>query len=129
VKANTHCPNCGAIVKGITCEYCGTQFIDIADLKMGEKAYLRLNYNGAIYTFKVIPSDATITCDTSPIYAEYGVDKKIKPSIPTMDRKLELNFYVLARINSIYGVDNKVIISVYHPNLTRNTGRTFIIDI
>ena len=70
MKANTHCPNCGAIVKGITCEYCGTQFIDIADLKMGEKAYLRLNYNGAIYTFKVIPFDATITCDTSPIYMQ-----------------------------------------------------------
>lgn len=43
--------------------------------------------------------------------------------------KLELNFYILARINSIYGADNKIIISVYHPNLTKNTGRTFIIDI
>lgn len=94
MRANTHCPNCGAIVKGITCEYCGTQFIDIADLKFGEKAYLRLNYNGAVYTFKAIPFDATITCNTSPIYAGYDFEGKITPSTPTMKRKLELNFYV-----------------------------------
>ena len=81
MRANIHCSNCGAIVKGITCEYCGTQFIDIADLKFGEKAYLRLNYNGAVYT-------------TSPIYAGYDFEGKITPSIPTMKRKLELNFYV-----------------------------------
>lgn len=94
MKANTHCPNCGAIVKGITCEYCGTQFIDIADLKLGEKAYLRLNCNGAVYTFKAIPSDITITCDMFPIHAGYDFEGKITPSIPTMERKLELNFYV-----------------------------------
>ena len=93
MKANTHCPNCGAIVKGITCEYCGTQFIDIADLKMGEKAYLRLNYNGSIYTFKVIPTEATVTCDISPIYVGYGF-RGVTPFRPTMERKLELNFYI-----------------------------------
>lgn len=94
MKANTHCPNCGAIVRGITCEYCGTQFIDIADLKFGEKAYLRLNYNGVVYTFKAIPFDATITSDMSHIYAGYDFGEKITPSRLTMKRKLELNFYV-----------------------------------
>ena len=92
MKANTHCPNCGAIVKGITCEYCGTQFIDIADLKMGEKAYLRLNYNGAVYTFKVIPNSADITYDTSPVSVEYS--NRRTAFIPKQEGKLDLSFYI-----------------------------------
>lgn len=62
-------------------------------------------------------------------YSQLGRQIFVKKTNKEFSLKINLNFYVLARINSIYANDNKFIISVYHPNLSKNSGRTFIIDI
>lgn len=37
MRDKTHCPNCGAIITGNTCEYCGTRFSE--ELKHYEILY------------------------------------------------------------------------------------------
>lgn len=42
----TNCPNCGAPIAGIQCEYCGTMFYDFAEISDNKPKYLRLDING-----------------------------------------------------------------------------------
>ena len=42
----TNCPNCGAPITGIKCEYCGTLFYDFAEISDKHPKYLRLDFNG-----------------------------------------------------------------------------------
>ena len=41
-----NCPNCGAPITGIRCEYCGTMFYDFAEISDNSPKYLRLDFNG-----------------------------------------------------------------------------------
>ena len=41
-----NCPNCGAPITGIQCEYCGTMFYDFAEISDNAPKYLRLDFNG-----------------------------------------------------------------------------------
>lgn len=62
-----NCPNCGAPITGIKCEYCGTQFFNIADMELYKASYLRMKTNGNICTFKAIPVMSELTMDYSGI--------------------------------------------------------------
>lgn len=46
----TNCPNCGAPISGVKCEYCGTAFIDLVDISTGEKCIVRLRHGSDIIT-------------------------------------------------------------------------------
>ena len=42
----TNCLNCGAPIDTDKCPYCGTRFVDIADLKINEPIWLTFEYSG-----------------------------------------------------------------------------------
>ena len=59
-KEELNCPNCGAVITGIKCEYCGTQFFNLADIDLQKAGYLRINTGDEVHTFKAIPTDMQI---------------------------------------------------------------------
>lgn len=60
MREQTNCPNCGAPISGIKCEYCGTQFFDLADIELNKPGFLRIRHDGRILLCKVIPTDIEI---------------------------------------------------------------------
>ena len=52
-KKRLNCPNCGAPITGIKCEYCGTQFLDLSVLDMVYPFYLRFKQGHHLITCKV----------------------------------------------------------------------------
>ncbi len=52
----TNCPNCGAPINGIKCEYCGTQFFDLADLELNKPGFLRVRVGNRILLCEAIPT-------------------------------------------------------------------------
>ena len=50
-----NCPNCGAPITGLSCDYCGTQFFNIADMEVGKPGYLRMKLGDSVNFFKAIP--------------------------------------------------------------------------
>lgn len=46
----TNCPNCGSPISGTKCEYCGTAFLDLVDISIGEKCIVCLRHGGNIIT-------------------------------------------------------------------------------
>lgn len=53
MRDRTNCPNCGMPIVGAKCEYCGTQFYDMADISADDFCFLRMRlWGGKIYTVK-----------------------------------------------------------------------------
>ena len=55
MREKLNCPNCGAPISGAKCEYCGTQFFDIADIEPGKAGFIRLKLGDQINVFRAIP--------------------------------------------------------------------------
>lgn len=60
MREQLNCPNCGAPITGFKCEYCGTQFFDLADIEMNKRSYLRMKIGNGICTMCVIPVNAEL---------------------------------------------------------------------
>lgn len=65
MREKTNCPNCGAPISGIKCEFCGTQFFDLADLELNKPGFLRVRFNDSMLLFDAIPVEMEIEsgCD------------------------------------------------------------------
>lgn len=46
----TNCPNCGAPISGIKCEYCGTAFLNLVDISTGGNCIVRFRHGNEIIT-------------------------------------------------------------------------------
>ena len=62
MREKTNCPNCGAPISGIKCEYCGTQFFDLADFDLYKDGFLRMRVDGKAMLCKVTPRFVRIDC-------------------------------------------------------------------
>ena len=60
MREKTNCPNCGAPISGIKCEYCGTQFFDLADIELNKYAFLRVRIDNNVLLFEAIPTEMEI---------------------------------------------------------------------
>lgn len=58
-----NCPNCGAPITGIKCEYCGTMFYDFAEISQDNPKFLRLNFNGKKIWGKAIMQSANVVIE------------------------------------------------------------------
>ena len=55
IKNNVlNCPNCGAPITGMKCEYCGTMFYDLVNIDADGRTFIRMRLNGQIVTFKAV---------------------------------------------------------------------------
>ena len=60
MKNKTNCPNCGAPIKGIKCDYCGTYFHDWSDIDTKDMNYIRINHNGSTVLVKAYLNSVTM---------------------------------------------------------------------
>ena len=72
-----NCPNCGAPITGIQCEYCGTQFFNIADMIVGEPGYLRMKLGNSVNFFKAVPTWIGVKMTPGDSVSFYSDDKPI----------------------------------------------------
>lgn len=62
MREKTNCPNCGAPISGIKCEYCGTQFFDLADFELYKPGFLRMRIGDKVLLCKMAPRSIGIDC-------------------------------------------------------------------
>lgn len=103
MKDQLNCPNCGAPIAGLKCEYCGTQFFDIADIEVNKPGYLRMKLEESINTFKAIPTYVNITVERNEPVMFYSDDNPVavayyRPPEITVD----IEFKVLIDEEGIY---------------------------
>ena len=55
MREKTNCPNCGAPISGIKCEYCGTQFFDLADIELNKYSFLQMKINDKVMLCEAMP--------------------------------------------------------------------------
>lgn len=60
MREKTNCPNCGAPISGIICEYCGTQFFDLADIELYKYGFLRMKIGNSIMLCEAMPVNMAI---------------------------------------------------------------------
>ena len=64
-RKRLNCPNCGAVIEGCKCAYCGTQFYDLADLDLKREQYLQIRIDDRVYIAKVFAKNISILYDGS----------------------------------------------------------------
>ena len=98
----TNCPNCGAPITGLKCEYCGTQFFDIADMEIGKPGYLRMKSGDSVYTFRAMPTNMDVHfCE--PTYHLWANDTPIM-HLPG-EVVINLEFHVINNDDNEHWID------------------------
>ena len=69
-----NCPNCGAAITGVKCEYCGTLFYDFANMELYKPGYLRLKIADTLNILRVFPTSISIESKNSGVTALYADD-------------------------------------------------------
>ena len=85
-KRQTNCPNCGAVIQGSKCEYCGTLFYDFTELDLGnwdKPVMIKINnYGQEIYLNTVIQK-----LDYSHSYYDSYPEVNLNGIVLTMQKK------------------------------------------
>lgn len=91
MSKNLNCPNCGAVITGSKCEYCGTVFEtkNIINLK-GDNFKIELNVNGE----DILAYISSVQVDYNRIFAggtNRDITGKLLPDRPIVKRKISLD--------------------------------------
>ena len=92
MRDRLNCPNCGATINGCTCQYCGTQFFDLADINLNQEGYLRIRIDDRIMTVKAIPVQAELSCDYHNVCITTATGGHILPMYREPSYRLQLEF-------------------------------------
>lgn len=84
MREQLNCPNCGAPINGTRCEYCGTQFFDLADIELFKAGYLQMKID-----------DKMVLCEAIPTYISVEHSYATAPQIT-------VNFLVKQQCNDVY---------------------------
>lgn len=113
MREQLNCPNCGQPITSEKCEYCGTVFLDFANVKFDhgrfEETYLRLNIDGKLYVVKAQPIDVALNNLPAPLGAFGPFSFAYRTG--SRETTLSLNFYLIPDENGellkIYGGNKK----------------------
>lgn len=95
MRKKLNCPNCGAPITGIKCEYCGTQFFDFTNMELNKAGYLDIKVNDTVHHFKAIPY--IVECTTfNDFDIPYGADEVVTTFRPCNEMTVKVEFRVVA---------------------------------
>lgn len=69
MDSRTNCPNCGAPIKDLYCEYCGTRVVDLSYIDLNKESYFCIILDGQKYFIKAFPTTFTITHSLTECYS------------------------------------------------------------
>ena len=97
---NRNCPNCGAPydINVNTCPYCKTSYFDLTAIDIGcdEPFFLKLKFNGAVFTSKVVVGETSIELheDESCAFDAHG--NKLSSIVASRNCDINVNFRSVA---------------------------------
>ena len=94
MREKLNCPNCGAPITGVECEYCGTLFYDFASIDLDKPTYLKIKWNDQIITCKAVMRSFNIelTNETIDCYSGKGYAVKF---VTTRNATCDVEFDLL----------------------------------
>lgn len=92
----TNCPNCGAPIDGIICQYCGTRIYDFINISEDEPVWICFRYDGMVVQCKTKHISSSVACENVTLYADD------KPYIKQPDYTITLDFKVVQDENGVY---------------------------
>ena len=95
-----NCPNCGAPIEGVKCQYCGTYFFNICDIDTKKPKYIRIPIGDRTYMFNVIATNVKLEASDSCIGLYADSTKLTTAHYP--DYHLSLEMDVLPDNDEIY---------------------------
>ena len=105
-KKRLNCPNCGAPITGIKCEYCGTQFIDFATIDMDRPFYIRVKQGNLLMTCKARVNEFNIRVEPDTMDILYANDVPIY--YPCSRKRLDMEL----KMESVVRNDNDILYEV-----------------
>lgn len=87
----TNCPNCGAPIEKYKCDYCGTYFIDVADIKERGVSYLRMQFGDETRLIKARLEETRIKNFFPPVTRGFYGELVFEPC---NHRKITLTFTI-----------------------------------
>lgn len=96
----TNCPNCGAPISGIKCNYCGTAFFDMVDISTGGTCIVRLRHGDEIITGKMYVGgiNAEVNCADPVIGRDSTGRLHYCREAPTQIAKMNISFISLGKM-------------------------------
>ena len=86
-----NCPNCGAPIEGVKCQYCGTYFFNICDIDTKKPKYIRIPIGDKVYMFNVITTDIKLEISDNDIGLYADNTKIIAAHYPNYHLSLEMD--------------------------------------
>ena len=102
----TNCPNCGAPIDGDKCPYCGTRFINIAELEPGESIWLIFKDDqnkNIVHASRVLVNHVSVNLsqDSTVFYAD---SQPIHYYNPNMDICIEIDGTLTTNKKGFFGI-------------------------
>lgn len=66
----SNCPNCGAILTGNKCDFCGTEIYDFTSIGDEHPAFIKLRYGGKTIIFRALLEYASIRFEDYPVHCD-----------------------------------------------------------
>lgn len=111
-KKRLNCPNCGAPITGIKCEYCGTQFLDFATIDMDYPFYIRVKQGNHLMTCKAKVKEFNVHCEPPEYDILYANDIPIYRTNISSGNQLEMEL----RMESVIYGENDILYEVMEVN-------------
>ena len=97
-----NCPNCGAPITGVTCEYCGTMFYDFVNVDADGDTYVRMRLNGELLIFKARMINIEFRQSAICAMSRYEDSKIVRnDNVMPRDYKLSLDFLIVPDDNGV----------------------------
>lgn len=94
MREKLNCPNCGAPIRGVECEYCGTMFYDFSSISLDKPTYIRINGPQGLATFRAQATDCSFDINTDSTYICNGRNQRLSV-ITNSTYTCQLNFNIL----------------------------------
>lgn len=87
---NLNCPNCGAPIRGIECQYCGTMFYDFASIRDDRPSYIRIKNNDNYIVCRAV-------MDSANFYMQSGEFPQVDISFTVLPDDRGVQMYMIER--------------------------------
>lgn len=94
-KRPLNCPNCGAVVEGEKCAYCGTVFLDFAAIQMGAPSYVKFKIDDTYIMARLVVTNLEIEQKQETMDYHDGLDRIIGQVVTSASCDFHMDAYAV----------------------------------